>query len=52
MKDLIIIGAVLFVLWYAMRNGVFAQLGGGYAPPQSRQWFSAQTPWGNYGGGF
>ena len=52
MKDWVILGAVLFVLWYAMRNGLFAQLGGGLAPQQPRgNWFNVETPWGNYAAG-
>lgn len=50
MKNLIIVAAVLFVLWYAMRNGLFAQLGSGGVP--ARRGFSFETPWGNYAGGF
>lgn len=51
MKDLLIIAIVLFVLWYVVRNGLFAQLGSGYGVPSQRG-FSAQTPWGNFSGGF
>ena len=52
MKNLIIVAAVLFVLWYALRNGMFAQLGSGLAPAQQRRGFNFQTPWGSYAGGF
>lgn len=51
MKNLIIVAAVLFVLWYAMSRGLFAQLGSGLAPRQSGNFFNFETPWGNYAGG-
>lgn len=53
MKDFLIAAGVIFVIWYAMRNGIFAQLGGGLAPQQPRgNWINVETPWGNYAGGF
>ena len=56
MKDLLIIAIVLFVLWYVVRNGLFAQLGSGNAMSGVNSWqgrgFTAQTPFGNFSGGF
>lgn len=52
MKDFVIAAAVIFVIWYAMRNGIFAQMGGGLAPRESGRFFNFETPYGNYAGGF
>lgn len=65
MKDWVLVAVVVFVLWYALRNGVFAQLGGGQSPaspfggllggfprPMGGNFISAETPWGNYAGGW
>lgn len=52
MKDFVIAAAVIFVIWYAMRRGVFAQLGGGLVPNENRRFVNFETPWGNYAGGF
>lgn len=57
MKDWVVILIVVFVLWYALRNGVFAQLGGGNSPAAPFMGYQGsfvnfETPWGNYAGGW
>ena len=56
MKDLLIIAAALFVMWYVVSHGLFAQLGSGLAPGNANSWqgrgFTANTPFGSFSGGF
>jgi len=49
----VLIAVVVLVLWMVLRNGLFGSLTTGapaYAPRGN--WFTAETPFGNFGGGF